>query len=107
MSVVNKVSSTSNIIKKKDTATISVLSVREPSLLQEMGDTDFGTLNASKDNYIVSYDSTTDKFVLIPSDTVLINAAEDGDLDDTFINVIESEIDLGDIAGTSFDGGTF
>lgn len=107
MSVVNRVSSTANIIKKKDTATISVLSVREPSLLQEMGDTDFGILNASKDNYIVSYNSVTDKFILIPSDTMLTNASEDDDLDDTFIDVIESEIDLGNIAGTSFDGGTF
>jgi len=94
-------------ITQKKAAKVTVQSVREPSSLQDMGDIDFGTLDSTKDGYVISYDSAADKFVLITADDLLTTAAEDSNLDDSFISAIESEIDLGRVATTSLDGGTF
>ena len=75
--------------------------------MEEMGDTDFGTLDSTKDGLVVSYDSTTDKFVLITADQLLTTAAEDSNIDNTFIDAVESELDLGAVAVSTVDGGTF
>lgn len=102
-----RASSTISSITQKARIKPSVQSVREPSVIQEMGDTDFGTLDSDKDGYVVSYDSATDKFILISADELLGVAVEDSDLSDAFITQIEQEIDLGQVATTSIDGGSF
>lgn len=107
MAVVKKARATSSVIKKTQAKSASVISTRSPSQMEEMGDTDFGTLDATKDGYIVSYDSTTDKFVLITADQLLTTAAEDSDIDDSFIAALEGEINLGDVQLNTLDGGTF
>ena len=107
MAVVKKARATSSVIKKTQAKSASVISTRSPSQMEEMGDTDFGTLDATKDGYIVSYDSTTDKFVLITADQLLTTAAEDSDIDDSFITTLEGELNLGDVQLTTLDGGTF
>jgi hypothetical protein len=107
MAVVKKARATSSVIKKTQAKSASVISTRSPSQMEEMGDTDFGTLDATKDGYIVSYDSTTDKFVLITADQLLTTAAEDSDIDDSFITALEGEINLGDVQLSTLDGGTF
>jgi hypothetical protein len=72
-----------------------------------MGDTNFGILDQSKDGYVVSYDSVTDKFILISPDQVLAASSEDADLPDEFTSQLETELDLGTIQLDSLDGGSF
>lgn len=107
MTVVKKEAPSSSIIKKVAKKALSVSSTRNPSQMEEMGDVDFGDLDANKDGYIVSYDSVTDKFVLITADQLLAIAAEDTNIDETFIDAIESELDLGSVAVSTIDGGVF
>lgn len=107
MAVVRKEVSSPSVIKKASNKALSVSSTRSPSQMEEMGDVNFGDLDANKNGYIVSYDSATDKFVLITADQLLTTAAEDTNIDDTFINVVENELDLGNVAISSIDGGSF
>ena len=107
MAVVKKAQSISNITKKKEAKSVSVQSVRQPSIVSEMGDTSFGDLDVTKDGQIVSYDSTTNKFVLITADDLLGVSADDGDIPNEFVTTLEQELDLGQITDVSFDGGGF
>jgi len=107
MAVVKKAQSISNITKKKEAKSVSVQSVRQPSIVSEMGDTDFGDLNQTKDGQIVSYDSTTNKFVLITADDLLGVSADDGEISQEFITTLEQELDLGQVADVNLDGGGF
>lgn len=107
MAVVKKAQSISNITKKAAAKKITTQSVRQPSIVSEMGDVDFGTLDATKDGQIVSYDSTTNKFILITADDLLTVSAEDNDVPDELITALEGELDLGAIQIETLDGGTF
>ena len=104
--VVSQSSSTS-IVKKKTIQEQKVTLSRVATDLQYMGDVNFGELDETKDGLIVSYDSNTNKFVLITADEVLTDAASDNDLPDSFIDAVEEEINLGDISLQSLDGGAF
>ena len=68
MPVVKKVTTANVVAQKKKVSTASVRSFRSPSTIAEMGDQNFGTLDATKDGLIVTYDSTSNKFVLISPD---------------------------------------
>jgi hypothetical protein len=110
MAVVKKVSSGKQVRKKQVSgsgAKLNVQSTRQPSIIQEMGDTAFGTLDSSKNGLLVSYDSGTDKFVLVSADSILSTSVEDFNLPDDFITQLEDELDLGAIQIDNFDGGTF
>ena len=107
MAIVTRKSFSSNTLKKKSTTKKSVQSFREANFLSELSDTNFGTLDASKDNSIVSYDSNSDKFVFISADQLLSTSAEDNDIPDDFVNALENELDLGNIEIQSVDGGSF
>jgi len=106
MTVIRKAQSGASI-RKKDTTTQSVRSTRQPSRLEEMSDTDFGTLDSSKDGLIVSFDQETQTFVLVTADTLLDRSTEDNNLSDTFITQLEQEIDLADVNVDTIDGGSF
>ena len=106
MTVVRKAQSISNIAKKKETKP-KVQSVREPSIISDMGDTSFGTLDASKDGLIVAYDAETDKFILKTPDQLLSKSADDSILPDDFVSTLEGELNLGQIQVESLDGGVF
>ena len=108
MPVVRKASNRATITASDSSRkSINVTSTRQPSQLEELGDTNFGTLDETKDGMIVSYDSATDKFILITADNVLEDSASDDDLPDVFIDQVESEVDLGTIALDDLDGGAF
>ena len=64
-------------------------------------------MDASKDNLIVSYDSGTDKFVLVSADDVLSTSAEDSNINDEFVTQLEQELNLATIALDNLDGGSF
>ena len=108
MPVVRKASNRSTITASDGNSTATrVTSTRQPSQLEELGDTNFGTLDSSKDGMIVSYDADTDKFILITSDNVLEDSAADQDLPDVFIDQVEAEVDLGTIGIDNLDGGVW
>ena len=107
MPIVKKATLSPNRVSKKQVVDLNVRSVREPSSIREMGDVQFGTLDASKNNLVVSYDSVSDKFILVTADDILSTSVDDNDLPDDFITQIEQDVDLGDISITNFDGGDF
>jgi len=106
MSNVRRSTSVSTSIGKKPVTKPSVRSVRQPSTLQEMGDTNFGALDASKDGLFVTFNNETSLFELLSADDLLVRAVEDNDIADQFIEVLEDEIDLGAVS-SDIDGGTF
>lgn len=106
MPIIRKSSSGSRASVKKTKVKQSVDTVRQPTVIKEMGDASFGTLDASKDGLLVSYDSETDKFVLISSDNILETSVEDEILPDEFITQLERDIDLATQID-DLDGGSF
>ena len=105
MAVVKKAQSISRVIQKKPPEKPPVKSVRQPSAVQEMGDTAFGELDISKDGQVVSYDGVTNKFILVEPDRVLSRSSEDSDIPDAFVTQLEQELDLGTIQVETLDGG--
>jgi len=106
MYVVRKASSRATI-KKKQEIKKEIQSLRQANFLAELSDVNFGTLNAEKNSLIVSYDSDTNKFVLISADQLLSVSAEDNDIPNDFVDVLEGELDLGAVQLESVDGGSF
>lgn len=96
-----------SIIRKKATTTRKVASTRQATRVEELTDTNFGTLDETKDGLVVAYDSTTDKFILVSADTVLTTTTDDGNISDTFITQLESQLDLGAVSLGDVDGGSF
>ena len=107
MPVARKPSSGRVVRKSPIQETVKVTTTRSSNSIEELGDTNFGTLDESKDGMIVSYDSKTDKFILITADNVLEESVVDEDLPDVFIDQIEAEVDIGTIALDDLDGGTW
>ena len=106
MSNVRRSTSSAKSINKRPPDAPKVRSVRQPSTLQEMGDTDFGSLDSSKDGLFVTYNNDTSLFELLSVDDLLLRAVEDNDVADQFIEVLEDEIDLGAVS-SDVDGGSF
>lgn len=96
-----------SIIRKKATTSRKVASVTQASRVEELTDTNFGTLDSTKDGLVIAYDSATDKFVLVSADTVLNTTTDDSNISNTFVTQLESQLDLGQIAASDLDGGTF
>ncbi len=107
MPVVRKPSSGRVVRKGPIQETSKVTTTRSSNSIEELGDTNFGTLDESKDGMLVSYDSGTDKFILITADNVLEESVVDEDLPDVFIDQVEAEVDLGTIALDDLDGGVW
>ena len=104
--VVRKTSSRATI--KTSTAPGSkILTTKTPHSIEELGDTNFGTLDESKDGQVVAYDAATDKFILITADNVFEESAADGDIPEVFIDQVEEEVDLGTIGLGEVDAGTW
>lgn len=107
MAVVKKAQSIANVARKAPAKTVKTQAIREPSIISEMGDVNFGDLGPESDGKIVSYDSTTNKFVLITADELLSVSAEDNDIPDEFVTALEGELNLGQIELDNLDGGSF
>ena len=61
----------------------------------------------SKNKHVLRYNNSTGKFDLIPFDTALEKAAEDRDIDDTFVDQLEEQIEVGEVQNFTYDGGSF
>lgn len=96
-----------SIIRKKATTSRKVASVTQASRVEELTDTNFGTLDSTKDGLVIAYDSATDKFVLVSADTVLNTTVDDSNISNTFVTQLESQLDLGQVTASDLDGGTF
>ena len=96
-----------SIIRKKATTSRKVASVTQASRVEELTDTNFGTLDSTKDGLVIAYDSATDKFVLVSADTVLNTTVDDSNISNTFVTQLESQLDLGEISVSNLDGGSF
>ena len=70
--------------------------------LSDLADVSVSDLPA-KDNYVLTYNASLQKYELVPADEVLINSAADSDLPDTFINQLQVELDN----EIDVDGGAF
>jgi hypothetical protein len=70
--------------------------------LSELADVSVSNLPGS-DNYVLTYDATQQKFVLVPADNILTTAAVDAQLPDTFITQLETDLDN----TIDLDGGSF
>jgi len=70
---------------------------------------DFGTatLDSSTNKQVLRYNHSTGKFDLISFDTALSKAAEDGNIDDTFVDQLEERIEVGEVQNFRYDGGSF
>ena len=106
MAKVRRVPQTAKTISKQSSGG-TVRSTRQPSTIREMGDIDFPTLDTGADGLFITFDADSEKFKLVDADTILSRAASDGDLPDTFITQVESEINLGALAVEDLDGGKF
>lgn len=74
-----------------------------PTRLRDLTDTDLAPLDSTKNKNMMRYNGTTGKFDVIAIDPTLgISTA----IPQTFIQTVESEIDIDNIGG-SVDGGSF
>lgn len=77
------------------------------SRVRDLKDTNFSTLNNTKNKNIIKYDFSSGKFVIISSDQWLSISAEDNDIPNDFASVVQQEIDTNNILLKSVDGGSF
>ena len=104
MPIIRKASSAPRASIQKGETKPNIKSVRNISVIREMNDASFGTLDASKDGLLVSFDNTTNKFVLVSSDDILSTSVDDIYLPDDFVDRLEEELE---IPVEELDGGGF
>ena len=75
-----------------------------PTRLRDLTNTDFGTLNATKNKNIMRYNASTGKFDIVQIDTTLGLTTTPPQ---SFVDVVESKIDVDNITFRGVDGGTF
>ena len=75
-----------------------------PINLRDLKDTDFGTLNKNKNKNVMCYNHSTGKFDVINADSVLSIAST---LPQSFINTVESQIDVNNLTFGGVDAGFF
>lgn len=75
--------------------------------IRDLDNANFGTLNVNTNSHVISYNFSTNSFVLISADNILQNSVTDNDLPNNFIDVIESEIDSNNLNFRVVDGGSF
>jgi hypothetical protein len=80
------------------------MSRRYTTQLRNLGDVSFGILNSSKNNRVLKYDHSQQKFVLVTTDSILAGITT---IPDTFITELEDELITDNIKFTGLDGGTF
>jgi hypothetical protein len=75
-----------------------------PTRLRDLSDTDFGTLDSTKNKNAMRYNGTTGKFDVITADDVLSSVAE---LPESFVQIVEDQIDVNNLTFDGVDGGFF
>jgi len=75
--------------------------------IRQLTDLDVDPLNSTKNKYVLRYNSTSNKFDLIPFDTALDVSASDNDISDSFVDQLEEEIEVAEVTNFTYDGGAF
>ena len=75
-----------------------------PTRLRDLNDTDFGSLNTSKNKNIMQYNASTGKFNIIEIDSVLGFAAS---IPQSFASIVQDNLDTENIQISKVDGGLF
>ena len=75
-----------------------------PTRLQDLTNTDFGALDVTKNKNVMRYNASTGKFDVIQIDTILGLTTS---LPQSFVDVVESQIDVENVTFRGLDGGTF
>ena len=70
--------------------------------LSELADVSVSNLPGS-DKFVLTYDASLQKFILVPADNVLSNAAADAVLPDSFVQQLDVDLDN----KIDLDGGSF
>lgn len=70
--------------------------------LSELSDVSVSDL-PNKDQYVLTYNATTQKYQLVPADDILTTAASDAQLPSTFVQQLEVDLDN----QIDVDAGTF
>ena len=70
--------------------------------LSELADVSVSNLPGS-DKFVLTYDASLQKFILVPADNVLTNAAADSVLPDSFVQQLDVDLDN----KIDLDGGSF
>lgn len=74
----------------------------------DLSNVDFGTLNSSKNNNLVRFDTSSGTYKLVTMKTVKQSRQVlDGNLPDDFVSQIEDEIDAANLDFEGVDGGNF
>lgn len=77
------------------------------SRFRDLKDTNFSTLDNTKNKNIIKYDFSSRKFVIISSDQWLSISTEDNDVPNDVVSVIQQEVNPNNILLKSVDGGSF
>ena len=80
------------------------MSRRYTTQFRNLRDVSFGVLNSSKNNQVLKYDHSQQKFVLVTTDSILTGITT---VPDTFITELEDELIADNIKFTGLDGGSF
>ena len=75
-----------------------------PVRLRDLNDTDFGTLDETKNRNVMRYNHSKGKFDVIDADSVLSSATE---LPESFVQTVEDQIDIDNLTFDGVDGGFF
>lgn len=73
--------------------------------MRDLSDTDLGTLNSTKNKYVMRYSASSGKFDIVNVDTII--SAASTSIPDQFVTQVEAEVDINKIAFSGLDGGTF
>jgi len=76
-----------------------------PTRLRDLTDTDLQNLNSTKNKYVMRYSASSDKFDIVPADTIV--SASSTNIPDDFVAQVEQEVDTAKIGFLGLDGGTF
>lgn len=76
-----------------------------PRRMRDLSDTDLGTLNSTKNKYVMRYSASSGKFDIVNVDTII--SAASTSIPDQFVTQVEAEVDINKIAFFGLDGGTF
>jgi len=77
---------------------------RYTTQLRNLGDVSFGNLNSSKNNQVIKYNHSLQKFVLVTTDSIIAGIST---VPDIFVTEVEDELIADNIQFTGLDGGTF
>ena len=76
-----------------------------PTRIRNLDNSDAG--GALQNKFVLQYNHSLNRFVLIPANTLLARTVDNSDIDDTFVEQLQEELDVDRINVLELDGGSF